>query len=298
MNDIPKAVVLLAAYNGCEWIEEQLGSILNQENVVITVYLSVDLSSDNTYEFAQELALTYKNIKVLPYGERFGGPAPNFFRLIKEVDFSGFDYIAFADQDDIWSSDKLIHGIQQMQKVNAEAYSASVIAFWADGREKLLDKSQPQRELDYLFEAAGPGCTYIFTNKAASLIKKYLFDFPELNDFVLHDWLSYAILRRNGVRWFIDSISKMRYRQHDSNQVGANASIKGKIYRAKYILSGQVFYYIGCLIRVLDIPSINLSTRQGVLKLAFNATQLRRRRGDRFLAFAALLIYAIKGPNK
>jgi len=293
-----KTAVLLAAYNGLNYIEEQLNTILGQNDVDVNVFISVDVSEDNTYEWCRSYSYEYANVRVLTYGERFGGAAKNFFRLIREVDFSDFDYIAFADQDDVWSSDKLTHGIKQMEKAQAEAYSASVIAFWEDGREKLIDKSQSQRKLDYLFEAAGPGCTYIFTNKAATLIKKYVFDFPELNDFVLHDWLSYAILRRNGVRWFIDSIPKMRYRQHDSNQVGANTSIKGKIYRAKYILSGQGFYYIGCLIRVLDIPSINLSTRMSILKLAFNASQLRRRRVDRFLAFSALLIYAIKGPNK
>lgn len=293
-----KVAVLMAAYNGEKWLQEQVGSIVSQLDVDVHLFISVDISTDDSYKWCKALEKNTQKVTVLEYGERFGGAAKNFFRLIKEVDFSDFDYIAFADQDDTWCSGKLIHGIKQMEKGKAEAYSASVIAFWEDGREKLLDKSQSQREFDYLFEAGGPGCTYIFTNKAAAIIKKHLFDFPELNDFVLHDWLSYAILRGNGVKWFIDSIPKMRYRQHDSNQVGANASIKGKIYRAKYILSGQGFYYIGCLIRVLDIPSINLSTRMGLLRLAFNAAQLRRRRVDQFLAFCALLIYAIKGPNK
>jgi len=294
----PRVAILLAAYNGVDFIEQQLETILCQNGVSVTIFISVDLSTDGSYTWCCDFAEDRNNIHVLPYGERFGGAAKNFFRLVRDIDFVGFDYIAFADQDDIWSSDKLFHGIKQMESEKSEAYSASVIAFWEDGREKLIDKSQPQRELDYLFEAAGPGCTYIFTNKAAVLIKKYLFDFPELNDFVLHDWLSYAILRHSKVNWFIDSIPKMRYRQHDSNQVGANASIKGKIYRAKYVLSGQGFRCIDSLVSVLDIPSINLLTRMGILKLAFNASQLRRRRIDQFLAFSALLIYAIKGANR
>jgi len=294
----PRVAVCLAAYNGMRYMAEQLDTILTQIDVVVTVFVSVDISTDGTEAWVDAQAKNDSRIVVLPHGLHFGGAANNFFHLFREVDFSKYDFVSFADQDDVWFPDKLSHGIKQMNINNADAYSASVIAFWDDGGEKLIDKSQPQRELDYLFEAAGPGCTYMFTNKAATLIKKHLLDFPELNDFVLHDWLSYAILRRNGVEWFIDSIPKMRYRQHDSNQVGANASIRGKIYRAKYILSGQGFYYIDCLIRVLDIPSINLSTRMGVLKLAFNACQLRRRRVDQFLAFSALLIYAIKGPNR
>jgi rhamnosyltransferase len=298
INSLPTVAVLLAAYNGKQWIKEQLSSILNQVDVVVHVFISVDLSEDDTFEWCKRNEETHSSITVLDYGESFGGAAKNFFRLISDVDFSRFDYIAFADQDDIWSLDKLSHGIKKITINNAEAYSANVIAFWADGREKLIDKSQPQRELDYLFEAAGPGCTYIFTNKAASFIKHTLAQFPELNDFFLHDWLSYAILRRNQYRWFIDPVPKMKYRQHDANQVGVNTSFKGMICRFRYILSGQVFDSIKLLVNLLGISSIQLSSRKGIFKLALKARKLRRRRVDQVIAFIVLFLYAIKGPNK
>ncbi len=290
--------VLLAAFNGVAFIEQQLKSILQQKLVRVTIFISVDLSSDATYEWCKKFESSNQNIILLPYGEKFGGAAPNFFRLIRDVDFSAFDYVSFADQDDIWYLDKLSYGINKLEISNAEAYSASVIAFWDDGREKLIDKSQPQRELDYLFEAAGPGCTYIFTYKAASLIKSYLNTFPESNEFVLHDWLSYAILRSNHYKWVIDSEPKMKYRQHSANQVGANASLKGVMYRIKYILSGQVFKSIALLVNTLGVPSVRLSSRLDVLKLAFKPRQLRRRGIDQALAFIALILYAIKGPEK
>lgn len=298
MKQINRVAILLAAYNGGQWINEQIESIFHQINIDLHVFISVDVSSDSTYKYCKQLEEANKNVTVLEYGERFGGAAKNFYRLIKDVDLSGFDYISFADQDDIWSLDKLSHGINHMEMANAEAYSASVIAFWGDGREKLIDKSQPQRELDYLFEAAGPGCTYIFTNKAASLIKSYLNDFPELNDFVLHDWLSYAILRHNHYKWIIDSEPKMKYRQHSANQVGANTSLKGLIYRIEYILSGEVFKSIALLVNVLGISSVNLSSKLSVMTLAFKARQLRRRGIDQAFAFVALILYAVKRPEK
>jgi rhamnosyltransferase len=119
-----------------------------------------------------------------------------------------------------------------------------------------------------------------------------------LNDFVLHDWLSYAILRRNRYLWLIDSEPKVKYRQHGANQVGANTSLKGVIYRIKYILSDQVFESIALLIKVLDITSVQLSSRVEILQLAFKARQLRRRGVDQVLVFIALFFYAIKGPKK
>lgn len=297
-NKQPSFAVLLAAYNGMEYIEQQLQSILQQQGVNITIFISVDLSDDDTYERCLNYVKLNSNIKVLSYGKRFGGAAQNFFRLISEVEFLDFDYVALADQDDEWFVDKLCYGIKQMDVNSAEAYSASVIAFWEDGRKKLIDKSQPQKELDYLFEAAGPGCTYIFTNKAANLIKQYLDSFPELNDFVLHDWLAYAILRHNKYKWFIDSQPKMYYRQHEDNQVGANASIKAKLYRVKYILSGQVFKSIKVLVSALDISSIKLSSRIDLFKLVLKARQLRRRKIDQVFVSIALIVYAILGANR
>ena len=44
----PKVAVLLAAYNGMQWIEEQLASILGQSAVDVTVYISIDPSTDGT----------------------------------------------------------------------------------------------------------------------------------------------------------------------------------------------------------------------------------------------------------
>lgn len=38
-DNIPRVAVLLAAYNGMQWIEEQVDSILNQQGVAVTLFL-------------------------------------------------------------------------------------------------------------------------------------------------------------------------------------------------------------------------------------------------------------------
>ena len=96
-----RVAVLLSAYDGIKWIEEQVACILGQEDVLTHIFISVDLSSDSTYTWCKELEKDNQSVTVLEYGERFGDAAPNFFRLIRDVEFSHFDYIAFADQDDI-----------------------------------------------------------------------------------------------------------------------------------------------------------------------------------------------------
>ncbi len=50
----------------------------------------------------------------------------------------------------------------------------------------------------------------------------------------LHDWLVYAYCRTQGLRWYIDPVPSMHYRQHASNQVGINAGLSA--YRKRWAL--------------------------------------------------------------
>ncbi|MGJ7781546.1 hypothetical protein [Escherichia coli] len=52
-----RIAILLAAYNGARWLEEQISSILQQTNVEVTIYVSIDLSNDETYLLVSKLAL-------------------------------------------------------------------------------------------------------------------------------------------------------------------------------------------------------------------------------------------------
>lgn len=74
----PRVAVLLAAYNGTQWIEEQLASILAQSAVDVTVYISVDASTDGTETWCAQFAADHQNMVVLPSGFRFGGASRNF----------------------------------------------------------------------------------------------------------------------------------------------------------------------------------------------------------------------------
>ncbi len=132
-----------------------------------------------------------------------------------------YDFVAFADQDDIWNLDKLDRATWAIRLRQVDAYSSNVTAFWADGRACLLDKGQPQVAWDYLFEAAGPGCTYVMRHRLMTELKaSMLANWEALQQVRLHDWYCYAYARSHGFRWFIDPLSSMQYRQHAQNQVG------------------------------------------------------------------------------
>jgi rhamnosyltransferase len=289
-----KVAVLLAAYNGVEWIDEQLNSILAQKDIIVTIFISVDLSSDHTYEYISE---KYKNenIILLPYGEKFGGAARNFYRLIVDVDFDAFDYISFSDQDDVWNNNKLACAISKLS--DYDAYSSNVTAFWSDGRECLINKSQNQVEFDFLFEAAGPGCTYVFRQNIATKFKEWIIErYDKINiDIALHDWLIYAFSRHFGYRWFIDARPMMRYRQHANNQVGTNNSFSAAKKRLKLIKGKWYRNQVTKIAEHLALQNISI-VKYGLNKgyigniyLLFHVNQLRRRPRDRIALSFALL---------
>lgn len=288
-DNLPKVAVLLAAYNGMQWIEEQVDSILNQQGVAVTLFFSVDLSTDGTDQWVQKLAAKHSNVFMLPYGERFGGAGPNFFRLIRDADFSGFDAVSFADQDDIWFSDKLSRACALLQDGQCDVYSSNVTAFWTDGKQMLIDKAQPQKQFDHFFEAAGPGCTYVFNIDAASAFKRFVIELGEkIQTVSLHDWLAYAFCRHNGFKWFIDPVPSMLYRQHANNQVGTNTGLSA--YKRRFQLISEKWYRRQVLaITSLVVPDISdhLTSRLFLLK---NFLLLRRRARDTLFLLAMVIL--------
>jgi len=226
-NFKPKVAILLAAFNGITWIDEQIKSILNQEEVDIQIFISVDSSNDGTYEFCKLLEKNNKSIIVLPYGNRFGNAAKNFFRLIRDTDLEKYDYIAFSDQDDIWNKAKTSRAISQMSKYKYDAFSSDFTAFWSGGKKKYIKKSWPQKKYDFFFESAGPGCTYVFKKEALEKFKFFLIlKWDLVNEVSLHDWMIYAYFRNNKFKWKIDNISLIQYRQHSNNEFGSNSDFK------------------------------------------------------------------------
>lgn len=297
-----KVAICLAAYNGLPHLSQQIESILLQKNVDLTLLISVDKSVDGTEGLVDQYMQSYSSIVGLSHGAILGSAASNFFRMLIEIDFSTFDYIAFADQDDIWVNDKLSRHIEIAKNNNADGVSSNVMAFWSNGRQKLLNKSQPQRAFDYLFESAGPGCTFLMTSWLVSKVREELLDeVSPARDVALHDWLAYAVCRAHGRKWVIDSVPSVQYRQHDHNVLGANVGLKAKIARLAKLKQGWYKSEVKKIIEVcqriqpnadvLNIAQLIQSTSVFArLRLLSFVPQARRGFVDRLLLALCILL--------
>lgn len=98
--------VAMAAYNGAEFIGEQLDSILNQSVLPDEIVISDDGSRDQTVEIATQYAAQYRDritVTVLTDNPRHG-IGGNFEWAISHV--SG-DYVFICAQDDVWMPKKV-----------------------------------------------------------------------------------------------------------------------------------------------------------------------------------------------
>jgi len=297
-----KIIVLLAAYNGEKYIKEQILTIVNQSLKPHLIIVNLDKSSDKSQEIIENCISEYPIIKLLSSKKTFGSSASNFFHLLLNVDLTNIDYIALADQDDLWREDKLEKAIPKLEQ-GYDGYSSNVEAFWDDGRKHVLVKNQSQQNFDYLFESAGPGCTFVFTNKLANELQSFL----KINKDEIfqmkhyHDWLIYAFARTNSFKWFIDSYLSMQYRQHSQNVLGAHVGFSGFLVRFKKILIGKGFDQVIRLIKLFKLekdPFVRKwypLSRLGFIKLALYAPQCRRRLREKiyfiFLCFLLAIIF-------
>lgn len=238
-----KVAILLATYNGRDYLIEQLSSIYSLESVIFKIFLSDHNSVDNTKSlFTQFCEKNDIDFKIIDSSVPFRGAGQNFFHLIREVDTENYDYYAFADQDDIWLPQKLIHAIKQIKKSKTSGYSSSVKSFTSRNNFEYIYKYPNQKKYDYFFQSPGPGCTFVVTKDFFKDLKSFLkLKTERMKNIYYHDWFIYAFARHFNYDWFIDSISLIYYRQHNNNDTGASSSIYSKFKRFKLLWNNWAF---------------------------------------------------------
>jgi rhamnosyltransferase len=230
INQNPNVAIILATYNGEKYIRILLSSLLTQINVNISIIIRDDSSNDNTLACIDEFQMTNANIEVLPSDDYAGGSAGrNFIALIRSLHADKYDYVALADQDDIWAPNKLCAAISKMRETKSDGYSSNLIAFDSGGeRSWIVQKHGSETALDHLFQSASAGCTYVLTSNAVLVLQTVFGSCTqELPKSLSHDFAIYAICRSKGLSWYMDSEAHIFYRQHSANVFSAMPGIAG-----------------------------------------------------------------------
>ena len=220
-------LVLLATYNGENYIRTMVDSVLAQDHPDIRVILSDDNSTDSSPSILEEYAARYPD-RVTHYrsGLRFGCAQKHFMHLL--ANFHDAPYIMFCDQDDYWHPDKVRKTLETMKRVERERDVPALVhtdlrvvdrelreispSFWAhsdlDGSRLALNQ--------LLVQNVVTGCTMMINRALAELACR---DIPE-DAMLMHDWWLALLASVSGQTGFLKEAT-IDYRQHGNNSVGA-----------------------------------------------------------------------------
>ena len=248
--------VLLATYNGERFLREQIESLYAQTIKDWTIYVHDDGSTDGTKAILDEYVEKKDNFVVLDYPSQKGA-SNNFFSLLKRVNAS---YFFFADQDDVWMSNKMEKCLVRMLQIEKSTISKPVLvccdACVTDEKLKVVSPSlwersgaYPEFLTNFNESAATPfvtGCTMLL-NKAAK--ESVLWNVTEKA--TMHDaFITLCVFKACGI---VEPIreSLMYYRQHGENTLGAyskdNSRLMYKLKHLKYVLKKDM-----ALLRMLN----------------------------------------------
>lgn len=241
-HESPRVAVLMSTYNGEKYIREQLDSILRQKNVQVVLYIRDDGSSDHTFKILLEYAERYPEVR--PERNRQNmGPGGSFLNLFYELageSGGNFDYLAFADQDDIWLPDKLSSAIRMIEAQPEEKRAQGILYgsnqwLYENGSETDLRFHEVQDlSLEgHLTRNTISGCTMVMNRQLALRIGRAPRPSKEVVERRMHDsWVILAAIVCGSVIY--DPEAHILYRIHSSNVVGVRELSLGDRLRNKW----------------------------------------------------------------
>lgn len=222
MKEEPVLTILMATYNGAEYLEKQLDSILNQSYRAWELIIRDDHSTDGTSHIINTYVEKDKRIKYIQYGSVHGSACRNFSQLFDWAYENNKSYVLFADQDDIWLAHKLersLAGLLKNESVYGTdcpllCYSNLTFIDEQDHRIEARLPLPPHLSLQVLInENYAWGCTMILNRAAIQKIKHI----PA--ESVNHDYYAALVVGSFGKNILINE-DLILYRQHQKNVSG------------------------------------------------------------------------------
>lgn len=221
----PMVQILMAVYNGEEYLREQIDSLLSQTFGDWELLVSDDASTDGSLAILQEYARRDERIHVVLDGERYGSAKRHFMALLRLADAP---YVMTCDQDDVWDRDKIEVTLRAMREAEDEARPLLVCTDLrvVDGELREIapsfltysgmDASTPDFGY-FLASCLVTGCTMMVNRPLLDLLRRPV----NGRAIVMHDWWASLVAAAFGRVIHLDRAT-ISYRQHGDNSVGAD----------------------------------------------------------------------------
>jgi len=219
-----KVDILLSTYNGDEFLEELLDSIIEQTYDEWQLLIRDDGSTDGTIKILHAYKEKYPDKITLIIDDKGNLGVLRSYSLLLGLSIN--DYIMLCDQDDVWLPEKVEHSVNVIEKFGASG--AQPLMVFTDlkvvdqDRNVISDSFFKYRRLNagsiklqnLLLQNVATGCTIIMNQE----LKKMVLPIPD--QAIMHDWwIALNASITDGLR--VDHSSFILYRQHAQNTIGA-----------------------------------------------------------------------------
>jgi glycosyltransferase involved in cell wall biosynthesis len=223
-----EVLILIATFNGAEYLPQQIESIKNQSLIDWKLIIRDDSSTDGTVSIINSFADKDDRIFLLKDEYASTGSAQkNFSLLLQYAQTLDLKYVFLCDQDDVWLPNKLetlidlakkkdtdnlkpllIHSDLEVVGANLQLISPSLVKSIGIKPDLMNNVSS------LMFQNCVTGCS--------CMINRALLEKITLNpkNILMHDWWLALVASSVGEVIFIPEAT-VKYRQHGKNVVGA-----------------------------------------------------------------------------
>lgn len=287
MNDIPPSTpislrkknphiaILMATYNGGEFLQSQLSSIAKQNYKNWSILASDDGSTDDTKKQLEEFSDRGQPLIKLD-GPRNGG-TENFLSLLGVMGkyLPEDSWVAFSDQDDVWLPDRLSRGVDFLSNLPDDRPALYCSRTLITNRLLQKRRLSPPRPRPPSFENSlvqniASGNTILLNTSGAKLLRSTR---DEVEKVLIHDWWAYQIVSGAGGYVLHDDQPTLLYRQHGGNQIGSNDALSAKANRLAALLRGDFREWIDLNLSSLQAAHHRLTKRNREILDEFSSSR-------------------------
>ena len=220
--------VVMAVYNGAQYLQQQLDSILNQTLPADEIILVDDGSTDGSIQIAREYENRDRRVQLYTNTHNLGYKR-NFHRALQ---LAQGDIVFLCDQDDAWKPEKIqvmADVLQNNRKIQALASSFTFMDENSQPYSVALRKGRSNNNMylkqvnqnDLVPVTFEEFCSHNYFQGCALAVTKELKDqfVQNFTDEIPHDWLIGLLASFEQGFYFLNQ-SLFYYRIHDHNTIG------------------------------------------------------------------------------
>jgi len=225
---VQRVAIVMATYNGSRFIEEQIKSIQAQSYSDWVLYVRDDGSRDDTVEKILQIERVDHRVKLVRDELGNQGPIGNFSILMELALEKNSDYVFFADQDDVWHSEKFAIMLSAIGELKQKFGAITPLLVHCDlvvVNEVLLPTASSFVNYSRLSPTTAGLGVLLCQNQVtgcACVINRALLELacPVPPNVLMHDWWLALLASSTGKIGFVPR-QLVNYRQHSGNVLGA-----------------------------------------------------------------------------